>query len=116
MFLAYVIITILAAVANIYAATNDFRRLDWVLANMQRLGIEPKRLSTLGILKTAGGLGLLAGFANPLIGIVAGVGLMVFFVVAVIVTLQARWYSHLSFPLVWLALAAGSLLLRITTH
>jgi uncharacterized membrane protein YkgB len=116
MFLAYVVITVLAAAANIYAATNDFRHLDWVLANMQKLGIEAKNLNTLGILKTAGGLGLLAGFANPMIGIAAGIGLVVFFIGAVIVTVQARWYSHLPYPLVWLALAAGSLLLRITTH
>jgi hypothetical protein len=33
MFFAYVIVTILAVTANIYAATNDFRRLDWVLAH-----------------------------------------------------------------------------------
>jgi len=38
MFVAYVIVTLLAAAANIYAATNDFMRPDWLLANMNRLG------------------------------------------------------------------------------
>lgn len=115
MFTAYIFVTILAVAANLYAATNDFRRLEWVLANMNRLGIPSSYLSTLGALKTAGALGLLAGFALPSAGIAAGIGLVLFFVGAIVFTLRARWYSHLPYPALWLLLAVGSLVLRVTT-
>jgi hypothetical protein len=36
---AYVVVTVLAAGANIFAATNDFIRAEWVLANMTKLGL-----------------------------------------------------------------------------
>jgi hypothetical protein len=39
MFAAYIIITVLAAAANIYAATNDFTRPQWLLTNMCKLGV-----------------------------------------------------------------------------
>lgn len=113
MFGAYVTVTILAAAANLYAASNDFRRVDWVLANMARLGIPRSQLLTLGFLKTAGGVGLLFGFIVPPIGIAAGIGLVLFFLAAIAFTLRAQWYSHLPIPAVWLALAGGSLLLRL---
>ena len=63
MFIAYIIVTVLAAAANIYAATNDFTRPDWLLANMNKLGVRKSLLPTLGILKAAGAVGLVIGFA-----------------------------------------------------
>lgn len=115
MFTAYAVVTILAAAAAFYAATNDFRRLEWVLANMNRLNIPGSYLSTLGVLKIAGALGLLVGFALPSIGIAAGIGLVLFFIDAIVFTLRARWYSHLPYPIIWLLLVVGSLVLRVTS-
>ena len=97
---AYLIVTILAAVANIYAASNDFRRPDWILTNMSRLGIAERWLAPLGMLKLLGALGLLAGIAIPMIGVAAAVGLVLFFAGAIITTMRARWCAHLPFPLV----------------
>jgi DoxX-like family len=70
------------------------KRLKWVLANMNRLNTPGFYLSTLGALKTAGALGLLAGFALPSVGVAAGIGLVLFFVSAIVFTLGAHWYSH----------------------
>jgi len=89
MFAAY-IITVLAAGANIYAATNDFIRPKWLLGNMSKLGVPESLLPILGVLKAAGGLGLLVGIRVPLIGIAAAVGLTLFFIGAVIMHLRAR--------------------------
>jgi hypothetical protein len=44
MFAAYVVVTALAAAANIYAATNDFRRPEWLLSGMNRLGVPESSL------------------------------------------------------------------------
>ncbi|MGB7137519.1 MAG: DoxX family protein [Acidobacteriaceae bacterium] len=115
MFSAYLAVTILAAAANIWAASNDFRRLDWIVANVDRLGVSPSWLPTLGILKVLGGVGLLVGLAAPSIGITAAAGLILFFIGAFVFALRVRWYGHLLYPAVWLALAAASLALRIGT-
>ncbi len=93
MFAAYVVVTVLAAPANIYAATNDFRRPQWLLSTMNKLGVPESSLPILGILKAAGAVGLLIGIGMPVIGIAAAAGLALFFVGAVITHLGARDYS-----------------------
>jgi hypothetical protein len=113
MFIAYVTVTLLTAAANFYAATNDLRRVAWAEANMDTLGIPRSRLVQLGLLKTAGAVGILIGIAVPVVGIVAALGLIVFFVGAVAFTLRVHWYSHLPFPLIWLILATATLVLRM---
>jgi len=89
MFAAYIIVTLLAAAANIYAATNDFTRPQWLLANMTKLGVRELWLTKLGLLKAAGALGVLVGIRVPLIGVAAAVGLILFFVGAIITHLRA---------------------------
>jgi hypothetical protein len=115
MFTAYVAVTVLAAGANIYAATNDFIRAEWVLANMTKLGVPHSWLFSLGALKAAGALGLLAGFGIPPIGVAASVGLVLFFIGAIVTAMRAHWYAHISYPTAWLLLAMGSLVLRLAS-
>jgi hypothetical protein len=56
MFTAFIIVTVLTAAANAYAAIVDFRRPQWVLDNMSKWGGSYSWLSTLGALKAAGHL------------------------------------------------------------
>lgn len=112
----YFIVTFLAAIASIYAATNDFRRPQWLMVNMSRLGITESHLRTLGALKLAGGLGLIVGTLIPNIGIAAATGLVLYFLGAVFVSIRAHWLAHLPYPLVWLTLSASALTLRILTR
>jgi uncharacterized membrane protein YkgB len=115
MFMAYIVVTVLAAAANIWAATNDFRRLEWITANLDRLKVPPSWLPTLGILKVLGGVGLLVGFVAPWVGVAAAIGLILFFIGACVSAVRVRWYQHLPYPTVWLLLVAGSLVLRVQT-
>jgi DoxX-like family len=115
MFTAYVIVTVLAAGANIYAATNDFTRVKWVLVNMTKLGVPHSWLFSLGVLKAAGALGLLVGIGVPQIGVAASVGLILFFVGAIVTAMRAHWYAHVPYPAAWLLLAVGSLVLRLAS-
>jgi hypothetical protein len=80
---------------------------------MTKWGGSHSWLFTLGILKAAGALGLLVGIGIPLIGLAAAVGLVLFFIGAIIVVLRARWYSHLPWPATYLLLGVGSLVLRL---
>ncbi|MGP4016448.1 DoxX family protein [Saccharopolyspora sp. 5N708] len=113
MFTAYVIVAVLTAVANIGAAAVDFLRSEWVLGNMTSYGVPHSWLFPLGALKAAGALGLLVGLGVPQIGIAAAVGLVLYFVGAVIAVMRARWYSHIRYPAPFLLLAVGSLALGL---
>ena len=115
MYLAYVIVTVLAAAANIYAATNDFRPAGWTVASMTRLGLPNRWLIPLGALKAAGAIGHLAGIFIPVFGLAASAGLTLFFLGAIATTVRARWYTHLPYPAVWLILAVVALALRLVT-
>jgi hypothetical protein len=110
---AYIAVTLLAA-ANGYAATLDFFRHQQVLTTMARLGVPEPWLPMLGILKAAGALGLLVGIGVPVIGIAAAVGLVLFFIAALITHLRTRDYA-LGPAVVFLLLAVAALVLRWAT-
>jgi DoxX-like family len=112
MFTAYIIVTVLAAAANAFSATLDFIRFKQVLVNMAKAGVSESWLTTLGVLKSAGAVGLLAGIVLPSVGVAAAIGLVLFFVAAIIVHLRARDYSF-GLAIIFLSLAIGALALRL---
>ena len=114
MFAAYVAVTVLAAAANAFSAALDFIRYKQILINMAKVGVSESWITILGILKAAGALGLLIGIGVPLIGIAAAVGLVLFFVAAIITHLRARDYSF-GLAVVFLLLAVAALVLRLTS-
>ena len=87
---AYLIVTFLAAAANIFSATCDFVRYEKVNIAMAKAGVPESWMTTLGILKAAGVVGLLVGIGVPVIGMAAAIGLIVFFVGAIITHLRGR--------------------------
>ena len=111
MFTAYMIVTVIAAAANAFSATLDFIRYKRILVNMAKVGESESWLTTLGILKAAGALGLLVGIRVPLIGIAAAIGLVLFFIAAIITHLRGRDYSF-ALAIVFLLLALAALVLR----
>ncbi len=114
MFTAYVIVTLLAAAANIFSAALDFIRYKQILINMARVGVPDSWITILGTLKAAGAIGLLIGIGVPLIGTAAAAGLALFFVGAIITHLRARDYSF-GLAVVFLLLAVATLALRLAT-
>ncbi len=114
MFIAYVIVTLLAAAANIFSAALDFIRYKQILINMARVGVPDSWITILGTLKAAGAIGLLIGIGVPLIGTAAAAGLALFFVGAIITHLRARDYSF-GLAIVFLLLAVAALALRLAT-
>ena len=114
MFIAYVVVTLLAAAANIFSATLDFIRYKQVLTNMARVGVSESWITMLGILKAAGAIGLLVGIGVPVIGTAAAVGLILFFVGAIITHLRAHDYSF-GLAIVFLLLAMAALVLRLAS-
>jgi hypothetical protein len=114
MFTAYIVVTLLAAAANIFSATLDFIRFKEVLINMAKAGVSESWITILGILKAAGAAGLLIGIDVPLIGVSAAIGLVLFFVGAIITHLRAHDYSF-GLAIVFLLLAVTALVLRLVS-
>jgi DoxX-like family len=114
MFTAYIVVTVVTAAANIYAATNDFIRPKWLLGNMSKLRVPESSLRILGVLRAAGAAGLLIGIGVPLIGLAAAVGLTLFFIGAVITHFRAHDLSlGNGVPVMFLGLALAALALSI---
>ncbi|MEV0373653.1 DoxX family protein [Streptomyces sp. NPDC050636] len=111
MFTAYVVVTLLAAVMAGFSAGAIFFRAQWVVQPLADYGIPRSWWPWLGTAKAAGAAGLLAGLLVPVLGVVAGIGLVLYFAGAVITVVRARWYSHIPFPLLYMAPVAGALAL-----
>src|SRR4051794_39642671 len=69
-------------------------------------------ITTLGILKAAGALGLLIGIGVPAVGIAAATGLVLFFIAAIITHLRGHDYSF-GLAIVFLLLAIAALGVRV---
>ena len=114
MFVAYIIVTIIAAAANIFSATLDFIRFKQILVNMAKVGVPESWITMLGTLKVAGAVGLLVGIGVPPIGVAAAIGLILFFIAAITTHLRARDYSF-GLAGVFLLLAGAALVLRLAS-
>ncbi|CAM5466242.1 DoxX family protein OS=Streptomyces rochei OX=1928 GN=G3I25_39370 PE=4 SV=1 [Streptomyces rochei] len=112
MFAAYVIVTVVAVVADAGIAVADLRRAPFVLANSAEVAVPASWLPGLALLKAAGAAGLLAGLLGfrPL-GVAAAVGLVLFFVGALVAHVRARVFHNIAFPAGYLALNAAALVL-----
>ncbi|MFI9238947.1 DoxX family protein [Streptomyces cinnamoneus] len=108
---AYVVVTVLAAAMAGFSAGSVFLRAAWVVQPMADYGIPQSWLPWLGSAKAAGAVGLLAGLFVPVIGLLAGIGLVLYFAGAVVAVLRARWYAHVPFPLVYAAPVVAALAL-----
>ena len=114
MFVTYIVVTIFAAAANIFSATLDFIRYKPILINMAKVGVSESWITTLGVLKAAGALGLLIGIGVPAVGIAAAAGLVLFFIAAIITHLRGHDYSF-GLAIVFLLLAIAALGVRLVT-
>jgi hypothetical protein len=108
---AYVIITLLAAAMVGFSAASVFLRAKWVVQPLADYGVPRSWWPWLGAAKAAGAVGLVIGLFIPFIGVLAGVGLVLYFAGAVVTVIRARSYSHVPFPLIYVAPVAASLAL-----
>jgi hypothetical protein len=97
------------ALANGVVVVGDLVRADFVLTNSAAVGVPPRALPVLALLKGAGAGGLVAGLAGarPL-GLAAASGLVLFFTGAVAAHVRARVFASIGFPAAYLALAGAA--------
>jgi hypothetical protein len=106
-----IVFTIASALWVGFSAFSVFTRAKWVVEPLAAYGVPTSWWPWLGVAKAAGVLGLLAGLVVPEIGVAAGIGLVLYFIGAVVTVLRARSYPHVVFPLLYLAPVAGVLAL-----
>src|SRR5512146_569721 len=108
----YVVVTILAAAMVGFSAGSVFFHARWVMQPLADYGIPRSWLPWLATAKAAGAACLLVGLFVPIVGVVAWIGLVLYFAGAVITVIHAHWYSHISFPVLYVAPVIGALVLR----
>jgi hypothetical protein len=111
-FAVYIAVTLLASAANGYASYLSFIRHESVKATADKTRVPQSWMIPLGVLLAAGALGLLVGFAVPLLGTLAAVGLVLYFLGALGAHLRARNYQ-LGAPAFFLSLAAAALAVNL---
>jgi DoxX-like protein len=86
----YVITTIVAALANGYAATLNFAGAESVKVVADRVQVSRAWMVPLGAVLGSGAAGLLAGFAVGALGTAAAIGLVLYFICALTAHLRVR--------------------------
>jgi hypothetical protein len=115
MYLAYLLTTIAAALANAYAAWLDFVGAESVKLVADRVQVPRRWMCPLGVLLASGAVGLLAGLAVPTLGTAAAIGLVLYFVCAVTAHLRVR-DPQIGGAVFFLLLAAAALGTSLAYH
>lgn len=115
MHITYLITTILAALANGYAACLDFVGAESVKVVADRVQVSRRWMVPLGGLLASGAVGLLIGFAVPVLGTAAAIGLVVYFICAVSAHLRIR-DRQIGGAVFFLLLAAAALTANVGYH
>ena len=105
------LVTVFAALWVGFSAFSVFTHKSWVVDNFVDYGVPRAAWPWLGTAKLLGAAGLIVGLWVPTIGVAAAAALVLYFVGAVITVLRAHAWSHVPFPLLYLAPAAAAGLL-----
>jgi hypothetical protein len=108
----YIVVTLLGAALAAFSAGSLFSHAKWVVQPLTDYGVPRSWWPWLATAKAAGAAGLLVGLFVPAIGVMAGIGLVLYFAGAIITVVRARWFSHIPYPLLYMAPVVASLALR----
>lgn len=111
MYTAFLIVTIAAALWVGFSGFSLFRKSEFVVKPLTDYGVPRAWWPWLAAAKTAGAVGLLAGLWVPVLGVAAGVGLVLYFLGAVVTVLRARSYATVVFPVLYLVPVVAALAL-----
>jgi DoxX-like family len=82
MFISYLVITLVAVLANGYAASLNFAGAESVKLAADRVGVSYRWMVPFGVLLAMGAGGLLVGLAVPALGAAAAACLVLYFICA----------------------------------
>lgn len=111
MFFAYLLISIVLALALVGSASAKLAKKDQVVLPITSIGVSATWLPYLAGLEILGAVGLIVGLAVPFVGMAAAFGIILYFVGAVTAHLRAG-DSNIAAPAFLAFMAVGALLLR----
>jgi hypothetical protein len=115
MHIVYIVITLVAAVANSYAAWLNFVGAESVKTVADRLHVSQTWMIPLGILLASGAAGLSIGFAVPALGKAAAIGLILYFICALSAHIRAR-DPKIGGAVTFLVLGVAALIANVAYH
>lgn len=115
MYVAYLVTTILAALANAYAAGLNFAGAESVKVVADQVHVPRTWMIPFGTLLASGAVGLLLGIWMPAIGEAAAIGLVLYFVGALGAHIRAR-DPHFAGAIGFLVLAVAAALTSFGYH
>lgn len=115
MHIAYFAITVMAALMNGYAACLNFVGADSVKVVADRVRVSQSWMIPLGCLLAAGAIGLLVGFALPVLGAAAAIGLVLYFICAITAHIRVRDHG-IGGAVFFLILASCALAANLAYH
>lgn len=107
--IARIVLAATAAAWVGFSAISVFQRRKWIVDSLKEYGVGESWWPWLATAKAAGAVGLVVGIFVPVIGLIAGICLVVYFLGAVSTVLHARVYGHVLYPIMYLVpvVAAG---------
>lgn len=117
----YLVITVLLTVMLVYSGLGKLRRDPRMVGVIHDVvGVPMKYLPALAACEFAGALGLMLGIWWPAIALAAGIGLIMYFVAAIVSHLRVGDFKGIGPAAFFLTMAVGALVTRIlsykTTH
>jgi uncharacterized membrane protein len=115
-FIALVGVSVLLAAICVFSAIGKLTKQEQSVAIIHGVvGVPLRIFPVLAALEIAGGVGILVGLWLEPLGVAAAIGLVAYFVGAVIGHLRVRDTKNLSMPLPPLVLSIAVLVLRLVT-
>jgi len=115
--IAYLVITILLAAIAVFSGIGKLRHDPRIVRVIQEtIGIPMKYFPLLALCEIAGAVGLVLGIWWPSLGMLAGIGLVIYFCGAVVSHLLVGDFKGVGPAAFLLTMSAGALCLRILTH
>jgi hypothetical protein len=115
MFLATAVVSVLLAALLAFSAMRKLTHDAQVVASYVRVGVSEHRLNLLAAILLAGALGLIAGLAWAPLGVAAAIGVVCYFVIAIVFHVRADDVGRLPTPLTYAVLGVLALVLRVLT-
>jgi hypothetical protein len=88
--IALVILTTLLGLATAFSAVGKFTMNPKAAEMLRHLGLTDGQIRTLGVVEVAGALGLLIGTWIPILGLLAAIGFVLYFLGALIAHVRSK--------------------------
>jgi len=112
---AYVAVTIFTSLITGFAAVTYLIGHDYPKAQVEIKRLPLSWMPRLGIVLAAGSVGLLAGFAVPLVGLLAAAGLVLYFIGALIAHMRVGSRNLVGWAVFFVS-AVATLVLNLSYH